>query len=321
MMFVVCGEALIDLVPESRDAPGTADGPDAWRALPAGGPMTTAIALARLGEDVALCGRVSTDAFGRRIAAHLADSGVGTDLLVRSARPTALAVVGLDDAGRASYAFHLRDTATFAWRADELPALDAGAWLHVASLALVVEPGAAVLRDWAAGHAGPMSLDANVRPSVIADPVEYWARMRPWFEVLGARGGVLKASDEDLAVLARGAGLAGPDAEPRALARRWADEFGFAVAVVTLGPDGAYAYAPGPGAGAAATEVAVPGRRVDLVDTIGAGDTFMGAFLAAFRRAPLEAALTEAVAASALVCERRGAQPPAAREVRAALGG
>lgn len=311
MKFVVCGEALIDLVPEAQRSAFAST----WQAQSAGGPMNTAIALARLGCEVDFCGRVSNDAFGRQIAEHLADNHVGEAHLVRTDDPTSLAVVSLDEQGRATYAFHFAGTANFGWETRELATPAEGSWLHVASLALVVPPSHQVLLEWARNHGGPMSIDVNVRPTVIPDPQEYWRRIQPWFEVLGEHAGMLKASDEDLAFLAAGAGLTdSSDAMDQSgaleAAARWADEYGFSAAVTTLGPNGAHAYADG-------ATVSVPGVEVELADTIGAGDTFMGAFLRAHANDPADLAgsLHEAVAASALVCERHGAQPPTAAEL------
>lgn len=306
MRFVVCGEALIDLVAEG-DPESTFV--STWRALSAGGPMNTAIALARLGADADFLGRVSTDQFGRQIASHLAASQVGESVLVRTDDPTSLAVVSLDDEGRATYTFHFDGTANVRWDAAELPRLDAETWLHVASLALIVEPSASVLLAWADQHPGPMSLDLNVRPTVLPDPVEYWERIEPWLSVLGRHRGLMKASDEDIAFLARGAGLTG---EPADIAADWAASHQMSWAVTTLGPDGAVASAPG------GETFRAPGHRIDVADTIGAGDTFMGALLQSVGDGvPMAEALQRATAASALVCTRSGAQPPTAAELTA----
>ena len=116
--IVVCGEALIDLVP----AGGTGDTRSStWRALSAGGPMNSAIGLARLGAPVEFLGRLGDDAFAAQLRSHLAANGVGSALVVDAAEPTSLAVVSLDGAGKASYTFHFSGTANFGWRAADLP--------------------------------------------------------------------------------------------------------------------------------------------------------------------------------------------------------
>lgn len=312
--FTVCGEALIDLVPEQDVDRSDVDSfHSSWAALSAGGPMNTAIALARLGNDVQFCGRLSRDRFGRQLQRHLAGNGVRLERAVVVDDPTSLAVVSLDERAQASYTFHFAGTANFAWRPEELPQTSAEDWLHLASLALVVPPGAAVLADWAAAHGGPMSIDLNVRPAVIPDPQAYWSAASRWIEIVGARGGVLKASDEDVAFLARGSGDRG---EAIDVLGRWAADAGCSLAVVTLGAQGAAASAPD------GTRHSVPGRRVEVVDTVGAGDTFMAGFLSAYATgADVDDALRRGVDAAAFVCTRRGAQPPSRDELRSFAAG
>lgn len=306
MQFVVCGEALIDLVPD--EGGDTFRSP--WSALSAGGPVNTAIGLARLGERVGFVGRLSTDRFGRQLRAHLAGGGVGLAQTVDSDDPTPLAVVSLTADGSATYAFHFDRTAAFGWRAGELPEVDERAWLHVASLATVVDPGAGALLPWVDAHTGPLSFDINVRPSVITDMRAYWQRVEPWLEVLGRHGGVVRASDEDVACLAEGSG---DDGVPEVVLGRWRERYGFGVAVMTFGPHGAWAV---DGSG----EVRASGREVQVVDTVGAGDTFTAALLAEYARSgDLHAALDLGVAAGAYACTQRGAQPPTRAELEAFL--
>lgn len=309
--FVVCGEALIDLVPlgAATDSAVGEHFASRWEAQTAGGPLNTAVALARLGRDVDFCGPLSTDAFGRQIAAHLRDCGVGTDRAPVADRPTSLAVLSLDAAGKASYHFHTHATATFDVTPGMLPELADDDWLHIASLVLVVQPGARLLYEWARTHRGPISLDVNVRPSMIADPGEYWQLLQPWLAMVLERGGVIKGSDEDFDFLAAGAQL---DSRAELLDRLLAGA-GRGCAVTTLGPDGAEALT------ATGETCRVPGIRREVVDTVGAGDTFTAGFLDVYadRPARLEEALARGVAASAIVVTRRGAQPPTAAEVDA----
>lgn len=284
--------------------------------------MNTAVGLARLGEPVEFCGRLSTDRFGDQLRAHLSGNGVSLELATICHDPTSLAVVSLDDQQRASYTFHFDRTANFGWQPAELPPLESTDWLHVASLATVVEPGATVVRQWADRHAGPLSFDINVRPTVITDRGEYWARVEPWLELFGRHRAVVKASDEDIAALAEASGVLSAEEQtagtvsPVEVMKRWQDRYGFAVAVVTLGPDGTWARTP------ETQPVRVAGRRVDVVDTVGAGDTFMAGFLAAYAGgAPLTAAVTQGVDAAAYVCTRQGPQPPSRAELAAFVGG
>lgn len=304
--IVVCGEALIDLVP----AGGAADTRSSdWRALSAGGPMNSAIGLARLGVPVEFLGRLGDDAFATQLRGHLAASGVGTTLAIDAAQPTSLAVVSLDETGKASYTFHFAGTANFGWRAAELPVLGADDWLHIASLVTVVGPGDDDLLAWVRGGTGPFSIDVNVRPTVIPDLADYWARVEPWLVTVGERGGLVKGSDEDFELLAAHSGL---PTDPAELVVALRERYGVRWAVVTRGAEGAVATGP-------EGTVAVPGLPVALVDTIGAGDTFMAGLLDGLvvRGLPLVEALARGAKAAAIVCEREGADPPTISELDA----
>jgi fructokinase len=307
--FVVCGETLIDLVqdPQSSDDSFRST----WLALSAGGPMNSAVALGQLGVDSHFLGRISDDAFGGQLRAHITGAGVALDLATESSQATSIAVVSLDADGVASYTFHFEDTANFGWQADDLPTLRPDDWLHVASLSCVVDPGAEVLLDWVRAVPCPVSYDINVRPTVITDPATYWAKVEPWLEAVGRRRGIVKASDADIEFLAR----AGAGGDPVDVAAGWVEQYGLGLAVVTLGPGGGVAVEPG------GTVTRVPGFPTDVVDTVGAGDTFMAGFLDghAERGLSLEDALRRGAAAASIVCSRQGAQPPTTAEVEELL--
>ncbi|GAA3486794.1 carbohydrate kinase [Streptomyces cremeus] len=302
-MIVVAGEALIDLVPGSR---GDALAP----LLPArgGGPYNTAVALGRLGADVAFCSRISTDAFGDSLVERLRAENVSTELLQRGPEPTSLAVASLGADGSASYAFHVAECAD---RLFTTPGrLPAGVRaLSFGTCSLVLEPGASAYEELMRREAGRgvfVALDPNIRAGLIADPDAYRERFRGWLPYVS----LLKLSEEDAHWL-------GPDV-PGWLAA------GPAAVVVTRGGKGLTAFTAG-------GEFSVPGVRVDVVDTIGAGDTVNAALLHGLSARGLLSA--EAVAgldgdawtellglaarAAALTCSRAGAEPPYASELHA----
>ena len=312
---MVCGEALIDLVrPDtaSRDSFSST-----WLALSAGGPMNSAVALGKLGADTHFLGRLSRDAFGRQLRQHILEANVQLDLATESSQATSIAVVSLDEKGVASYTFHFNDTANFGWQIDDLPELNIDDWLHIASLSCVVSPGAEVLLDWMRGVKSGVSYDINVRPTVITDPDVYWTKVQPWLRVVGRRQGIVKASDEDINFLAKaaasGAGQGGGESgsDPVELAGRWVEEYGLGLVVITLGPGGGAAVEPG------GNITRVPGFPTKVVDTVGAGDTFMAGFLDGYVKLQLglAAALERGTAAASIVCSRRGPQPPTSAEV------
>lgn len=308
--FVVCGETLIDLIQADDQPDGFVS--SSWSAMSAGGPMNSAVALGDLGADVHFLGRLSRDAFGAQLRGHIEGAGVALDLATESSQATSLAVVSLDDEGKASYTFHFSDTANFGWEEADLPTLTSDDWLHIASLACVVSPGGDVLLDWAHGVNAGISYDINVRPTVITDPEEYWAKVRPWLRVVGQHKGILKASDEDIEFLAQVEHLG---ADPVDVLADWVAQYGIGLGVVTLGPGGAVAV------DAEGRRTSANGFPTSVVDTVGAGDTFMAGFLDGYvgRKLDLATSLVRGAAAASIVCSRRGAQPPTSAEVDALI--
>ena len=294
-MIVVVGEALVDLV---RRVDGSIS------AHPGGGPFNTARTLGRLGRPVTFLGRLSNDAFGRQLRAELTADGVGDATAPDTDDPTTLALAQLDEGGAATYHFYVQGTSVPGLTPDDaltlVPAqVDA---LHVGTLGLVLEPfavAAEALVDRLAGSALVL-VDPNVRPILITDRSGYLARL----ERIVAKADVLKVSDEDLAWLA-------PGVEPITAARRLLDQ-GAGLVLVTLGANGATAVGPG-----FAEHVDAP--AVDVIDTIGAGDSFAGAVLAWWEEhdrpsladaTTARAAVAFAVRVAAITCSRAGANPP-----------
>jgi fructokinase len=290
----VCGEVLIDILPS---------GP-----VVGGGPANTAKALARLGHDVHFIDGISSDAFGQSARAELLRDGVNLDLAQLSDKPTCTATVTLDAAGAASYEFLIDGTATFDFAASWLP--DPYRFqpqvLHIGTLVTVIEPGASALYDWAMQVAefAPIVFDPNIRPSVQPDRDLYEAAVEKW----AALSAVIKVSDDDLAWLFPGQSIDD-------VANRWISDGVFLV-VVTRGANGLVGFT-------ADGRVEVPGVKVDVVDTVGAGDT-VGAIvveamvahgLIELRGELLRGVLTRAAAAAAITCSRQGAQPPYKHEL------
>lgn len=310
MTVVVAGEALIDLAPRGEQL----------LPLPGGSPYNVAIGLARLGSPCQYLGRLSTDGFGQRLRARLRAEGAGIDWVVPTDDPTTLAVVHLDEHARASYGFYLAGTSATGLTDTDVAALGPlpdDAAVHVSFGAISLDDPAGrtltgLLRD--PDHPRVRSLDPNVRANVIADLPAYAERMAD----VVAGCDLIKVSDEDLAALH-------PDADPLQVAARWAGT-GPAWVVVTQGPDGAVAF------GASGRRRAAEGIRVEVVDTVGAGDAFTSGLLAALDagghlRSPsafagvsdaaMDAALGQAVQAAAITCTRAGSDPPTAAELAA----
>jgi fructokinase len=301
-VIVVVGEALIDL---------TVDAHGLLEAHLGGGPFNVARTVGRLGTPVTYIGRVSRDSFGARLYSALADDGVGPDGIVETDAPTTLAVAELDDTGAASYRFYLQGTSAPGLEpADALARLPAGATaLHIGTLGLVLPPSADAVRAVAERLAGRalVLVDPNCRPGAAGDA----ATVRGRVEAVLGFADVVKASEDDLAWLA--------PSEPPVTAARGLLAGGPHVVLLTRGRDGVTIVT-------ATTAVDVPAPPIVVVDTIGAGDAFGGAFLSFCHDARLsrtdlghvaavEAATRFAVAVAARTCERPGADPPWRREL------
>ncbi len=291
----VAGEVLIDLIPK--------DGSRV--AIVGGGPANTAKALARLGFDSYFIDGISTDAYGEQARAELLADGVKLDYSFSSNNPTCVATVTLDASGGATYEFLIDGTATFEFNESWLPdPSNPPAVLHVGTLATIVEPGATNLFNWAEKVEAPLVFDPNIRTSVVNDRDRYMAIMQKW----AAISSVIKMSEDDLAWLY-------PDMDFRAAAKNFINEKTQLV-VLTRGASGIDGYTQD-------GEVSVPGVRVDVIDTVGAGDTVGAILVEAIVKygldnlvgTTLEKVLRRAAQAAAITCSRPGANPPTFQEL------
>jgi fructokinase len=300
MTIWVCGEVLIDLIPG-------ADGVRVGHV--GGGPANTAKALARMGHDVQFIDGISTDEDGQAARKNLLDDDVKLDLALTSEKPTCLAIVSLDAKGGASYEFKIAGTATFDFSLDWLPdpsRLKPNV-LHIGTLVTAIQPCADVLYDWALQVAefAPIIFDPNIRPAVLSDRDAYVALVEKWVAI----SSVIKVSDDDLVWLYPGQELAD-------IATRWVND-GVALVVVTHGAQGLVGYTAN-----GATKV--DGVKIDVADTVGAGDTVGAIIVEAMVEKgimtligeELEATLRRAAIAAGITCSRKGAQPPYKHELK-----
>jgi len=294
----VCGEVLIDILPT---------GP-----VVGGGPANTAKSLARLGYEVDFIDGISTDAYGVSARKELSRDGVGLGLSLTSDKPTCTATVTLDSKGSASYEFLIDGTATFDFNSSWLPDPERlkPSVLHIGTLVTIIEPGASVLFDWAVkvGEFAPIVFDPNIRPSVMADRAKYAAAVEKWVSI----SSVVKVSDDDITWLY-------PTDSLDVVAHRWI-EAGVSAVVVTRGAKGLIGFTAG-------GMEEVDGVKVDVVDTVGAGDT-VGAIVVegvikhsvhGLQGQVLNALLHKAAIAAGITCSRAGAQPPRAHELVEAM--
>ncbi|SFE13139.1 fructokinase [Actinopolyspora alba] len=314
-MILICGEALVDLVP------GEARGGELAPLHPrlGGGPYNVAIALGRLATPVGMFTRLSRDRFGTELLKRLHEAGADTTEVQVGAEPTTLAVVELDERGSARYGFHTEGTAAplVADPGDLPPEVEA---LSFGTLAMVLEPGASVhervlFRESERGRF--TALDPNIRADLIEDPDAYRRRFLSWLPAVD----LLKLSVEDAAWLV-GSESAVESPELFEALRDWLGR-GPAAVVLTRGADGMAVLTADGGL------VEVAAAETSVVDTIGAGDTIQAALLCWLRSAGAlsaaavrglsaadwTAALNFAAAAAGVTVSRQGAEPPYASEL------
>ncbi|MEZ5769658.1 MAG: carbohydrate kinase [Paracoccaceae bacterium] len=300
-MILCCGEALIDMLPRETTA-----GEPAFAPYAGGSVFNTAIALGRLGAPAGFLSGISTDLFGRILDETLAASKVDASLAIRSDRPTTLAFVTLTN-GHAQYAFYDENTAGRMIGVEDLPEIPADVEaLFFGGISLPPDPCGATYESLMLREAGRRvtMIDPNIRPSFITDEAGYRARIGRMM----AAATIVKSSDEDLDWL----GMTPADL----LAA------GAKLVCLTEGSKGVTAHWAG-------GSVFVAARKVEVVDTVGAGDTFSAGLLAGLHRdgnltlaalaeiteAALVPALDLGVAAAAVTVSRAGANPPWAHEL------
>jgi len=294
----IVGEVLIDLIPER----------DQYFAVVGGGPANTAKALAKLGVKTYFIGGISNDEYGQMAKSELLSANVLLDYAQYSNKPTCSAKVMLSKSGSASYEFVIKDTATFdffvSWLPD--PKSIKPLLLHIGTLATVIEPGASVLFEWvkSVAQVAPIVFDPNIRPAVLGDRDDYVKKVEKWVSISSA----VKVSDEDLDWLYPGKVVG-------EIVNKWLEK-GVQLVVVTLGDKGITAYRK-------SEEISVDAVKVDVADTVGAGDTVGAVLVDAIVKNGLErlsgevlkSMLSRAAKAAAITVSRTGANPPGKDEI------
>jgi fructokinase len=294
----VCGEVLIDLIPDGTER----------KAVVGGGPANTAKALAKLGIANQFIDGISTDKYGQMALKQLHKDGVLLDFVKFSDKPTCLAIVSLNSQGGATYEFVIEGTATFDFSHSWLP--DASvvkpSLLHIGTLVTAIEPAASILFEWASKVAkvAPVVFDPNIRPAVMDNRIEYVKQVERWVRVSSA----VKVSDDDIYWLY-------PEEDIDNVAKRWLG-MGPELVVVTFGDKGLAGYRKN-------EKISVDAKKVVVADTVGAGDT-VGAILVEaiiedglnkLVKDRLASMLDRAAKAAAITVSRSGALPPGRDEI------
>jgi len=271
-----------------------------------GGPANTAKAVARLGYPTYFVGGISSDEYGRAVELELLRSGVDLSLVHRGDSPTALAIATINEAGLASYEFKLDSTVSFNFHSSWLSKEDADV-IHIGSVATLLEPGASELYRWLSEKSATVVFDPNVRPSIQSDRKVYRNSVERWIGLAK----IVKLSEDDFSWLYE-------NSESEVIAN-WLSR-GTEIVVVTRAERGLSAFTRD-------GRIDCPAAKVELVDSVGAGDTIGAVIvegllkygLAGLKADALRQVLERAAKAAGITCSRAGANPPWKEELDLAL--
>lgn len=311
-MFVVCGEALIDIFVEDN----TQSNSDQFslQACVGGSPFNVAIGLARLGQPVSLLTGLSNDMFGNRLRSVLKTEGVSQDLIVEKQLPTTVAFIEKDDEGVPSYSFLGEGAADRSLVAEDVDLkIDTPIAIHLGSYSIVAQPTADSLLSLVKKYSGKslISLDPNIRAIVEPDMAIWRARVDELINLTD----IVKVSDEDLMLMY-------PEIAPEEVIKKWF-ETGLKLIVLTKGSEGSWLLS-------AQAQVNIEIPQIKTIDTVGAGDTYQTALLDSVARlfkqfgsdwaeqltaTKLSEIGEYATAAAAITCSRQGADLPTRSEI------
>ncbi|MCX7845754.1 MAG: carbohydrate kinase [Dictyoglomaceae bacterium] len=307
-MLLICGEALIDFTPTKIDEK------TAFILSPGGSPYNVAITLGRLKTDVSFFSKISEDIFGEILVSFLKENNVKMNYLLRGKEPTTLAFVVIGPNNEPNFVFYGDNTADSSLKLDDLPSFLPSEvdLIHFGSISLIRGSTAFTLEKLMERERGKIliSLDPNVRPMLIDDKQNYIKKLEKWI----ACSNLVKVSKGDLNWLY-------PDKTIENIVKNWLN-LGPELVIVTKGADGAIAFCE-------KGIVEVPALKVQVVDTVGAGDSFMGGLLYwfwkikklnlnTFKKLSLEEIKEGLIFASkvaGITCTRVGANPPFLEEL------
>ncbi len=303
--IAVIGEAVIDRFISH----------DSHRDVIGGSGLNTAVAARRAGADAYWFTRTAPDTNGKILATYATEEGVLQSSHIQGKEPASLVEVYLQPDGQPRYKFALEGAVDWQWTLDELAGLKDFEMIQVGSLSAVLDPGASFLAqtitELKSGSTPPLiTYDPNARPSAASDD-SHADLMKKRINKMVTLADLVKVSDEDLAWIS-------PNQEPEETARAWS-LMGPKMVVMTRGADGAIAFQNG-------EEIcSVPGVSVKVVDTVGAGDTFMAWIVAQIANtfdakipthpSDVTRLLSIAAKAASITCSREGCKPPFASEI------
>tara|TARA_Y100000590_G_scaffold67658_2_gene73512 strand:+ start:652 stop:1590 length:939 start_codon:yes stop_codon:yes gene_type:complete len=308
-LIAVCGEALIDFAPiEISDN-------RAYLPIPGGSPYNVAIGLGRLGCPVDFIGKLSTDEFGKNLRKNLLANGGNDRFTISGAEPSTLAFIHIEKGEEPHFSFFSNNSADRNFTISDLPkSLNSEIQaVHFGSFSLAHEPIASTLEKLIEREHNEriISIDPNIRPSFVTEKYEYIKRL----EKLISLATIVKVSVADIEWMY-------PDSNPKKIISQWINS-GPSLAILTSGEKGSYAETP------SGIKINSPAKPVNIVDTVGAGDSFMSALLwwllekkflnlqsiKTLKEKDIENLLIYSSTAASITCGRSGANPPFANEI------
>ncbi|MCX6403590.1 MAG: carbohydrate kinase [Actinobacteria bacterium] len=289
---------------------------DSYHDVIGGSGLNTAVAMRRAGANATWFTRSASDPNGQALTKYAEAEGVALQPPIEGNEPASLVNVTISNNGQPQFEFHLDGSVDWHWQEGELDRLGEGFELiHLSSLSAVLDPGAELIlhkiKEIKQQPTSPLiSFDPNARPSAAKDENQA-CLMRTRIEEFVKLVDLVKVSDEDL-------GWIRPEIPAYELARLWSTA-GPKLVIMTCGGEGAVAFSEG-------IEICtVPAVTVDVLDTLGAGDTFMGWLLYQIAnehncRIPVDhnsaaSLLSTAAKAAAITCSRNGCNPPFNSEI------
>jgi fructokinase len=308
-MIICCGESLIDMISIAN-----AGNESVFAGLTGGAIFNTSIALGRLDVPVGLISGVSTDLFGKKITKDLTDSNVNIKLLIRNEKPTTLAFVDVKD-GQANYTFYDENSAGNSIHYSDFPNIPKIATtLCFGGISLCTEPAASAYEKLFIQEIKNkvLFLDPNIRSTFISDEISYRKRLNKMI----SSSDILKVSDEDLDWIVTSGSSINEKIEKL-------HNLGAKLIIVTKGAEGVAAYVKNK------KVINLPAQKVNVIDTVGAGDTFNAGFLAKLSKLKLlsksniknlsskqiSMALEYGIKAASITVSRKGANPPLLSEI------
>ena len=308
-MIICCGESLIDMISIAN-----AGNESVFAGLTGGAIFNTSIALGRLDVPVGLISGVSTDLFGKKITKDLTDSNVNIKLLIRNEKPTTLAFVDVKD-GQANYTFYDENSAGNSIHYSDFPNIPKIATtLCFGGISLCTEPAASAYEKLFIQEIKNkvLFLDPNIRSTFISDEISYRKRLNKMI----SSSDILKVSDEDLGWIVTSGSSINEKIEKL-------HNLGAKLIIVTKGAEGVAAYVKNK------KVINLPAQKVNVIDTVGAGDTFNAGFLAKLSKLKLlsksniknlsskqiSMALEYGIKAASITVSRKGANPPLLSEI------